>query len=338
MVQDVLGAATTPRINTTGAPAGYTQAPTLMEVIQGIGVMMRGQAGPGIKDLQAALNAAGANPPLAEDGLFGPKTDAALRKFQEQAGLSPDGRFARQTLLNMQTHQAFDPAGSWDPRKLASTTGRNPSNVAPHVEDPVPTGGVRAGDLARAEEARRRGAQPTGNNGQEIRLNSPWFSQYDRANVEGAGDSACYRAVRAMGRAAGVNIPPGTGDRIQVATGEDANGAVRTTPDRTAAARRYIDSELEAGRPVAIGVSHKNADYNQDGITDHFVLVNGRGVDEQGRQYYTYNDPATTNAANGRNNRFYVDPTSGNLVHDGSIASGYVRDRHTEMSMVVRSH
>ena len=47
---------------------------------------------------------------------------------------------------------------------------------------------------------------------------------------------------------------------------------------------------------------------------------------------------ATTDRGTGTNQRFYVDPNSGNLVHQGSLASGLVVNRHTEMSMVVRSN
>jgi len=41
--------------------------------------------------VQQALNALGANPPLAEDGISGPLTIAALVQFQQMNGLSPSG-------------------------------------------------------------------------------------------------------------------------------------------------------------------------------------------------------------------------------------------------------
>jgi len=319
-------------------PAGYMPGPSLMDVMTGVGVMMRGQASPDIKQLQAALNAAGANPPLAQDGLFGPKTEAAMNRFLGQTGQTQDGKFGRDALLAFQRHPAFDPNGSWDPGRLNQVGVNGPVNRAPRDGEPAPNGTTSAHDFQQADNLRRANADRVANNrGNQVQLDVPWFSQFDRANVEGAGDSACYRATRAMARAAGVNIPPGTGNRIQVATGEDSLGRVQTNRQRTDAARGYIDSQLDAGRPVSVGVSHKNANYNQDGITDHFVLVTGRGVDNQGRQYYTYNDPATTNRQTGTSNRFYVDPNSGNLVHQGNLASGYVVDRHTEMSMVVRN-
>ncbi len=167
-------------------------------------------------------------------------------------------------------------------------------------------------------------------------VEAPWYSQFDAVHVERAGPVACFRACRAMARAIGVTVPPGTANRIQVAMSEDHLGRVVTTRDRTEEARRYIDLELDAGRPVTVGVSHKDTKYNADGITDHFVLVTGRGTDGQG-VYYSYNDPATGFASVGRGQRFRVDPETGNLVHQGNLAVGLVVARHTELSMVVRN-
>lgn len=325
-------------------PSSYQPGPSLLDVIQGVSVMMKGHSGQGVQDLQRILNQMGASPPLAEDGLFGPKTEAALVAFQESAGApNPNGRFGRDSLLAVQTNRAFWNDGGFDYKNYASATGKDGGRRAPHLGDHPPEGSVRAADLAAADQARRartpKEAPEISNDGRTINLNTPWYSQYDRAHVEGAGDTACYRAVRAMGRAAGINLAPGLGDRLQVATGEDSQGRVRTDAARVGAARKYIDQELEAGRPVAVGVSHQGAKDtgNGDRVTDHFVLITGRGTDAQGRPYYSYNDPAVMDAGQGKNNRFYVDAGSGNLVHEGAMGTGYVRDRHTELSMVIRS-
>jgi peptidoglycan hydrolase-like protein with peptidoglycan-binding domain len=47
--------------------------------------------GPSIRQVQERLNILGANPRLTEDGAFGPGTDAAVRAFQQQLGLTVDG-------------------------------------------------------------------------------------------------------------------------------------------------------------------------------------------------------------------------------------------------------
>ena len=41
--------------------------------------------------VQQSLNVLGANPPLAEDGISGPLTMAAVARFQQANGLSPSG-------------------------------------------------------------------------------------------------------------------------------------------------------------------------------------------------------------------------------------------------------
>lgn len=43
------------------------------------------------KDIQHILNLLGANPPLKEDGVIGPKSVSAIKAFQVSHGLTPDG-------------------------------------------------------------------------------------------------------------------------------------------------------------------------------------------------------------------------------------------------------
>jgi len=54
-------------------------------------VLRRNMQGPSIRQVQARLNLLGANPQLAEDGVFGPMTEAAVRAFQHYRGLNLDG-------------------------------------------------------------------------------------------------------------------------------------------------------------------------------------------------------------------------------------------------------
>ena len=58
-------------------------------------------------------------------------------------------------------------------------------------------------------------------------------------------------------------------------------------------------------------------------MTDHFVVVNGKGVDDEGRVFYTYNDPWAQTAEDGANQRFYVDAESGNLYDPNGLLGYY---------------
>ena len=65
-------------------------------------ILRPGSFGPAVELLQLALSRAGLGP-LTSDGLFGSGTDAALRGFQRQRGLRPDG------IAGAETHRALLP-------------------------------------------------------------------------------------------------------------------------------------------------------------------------------------------------------------------------------------
>jgi peptidoglycan hydrolase-like protein with peptidoglycan-binding domain len=54
-------------------------------------MIRRGSRGPDVEEAQTKLNSAGATPPLAVDGIFGPLTQAATVQFQTANELEPDG-------------------------------------------------------------------------------------------------------------------------------------------------------------------------------------------------------------------------------------------------------
>ena len=59
-------------------------------------ILRMGSRGPSVELLQLALVRAGFGP-LDTDGLFGPLTEAALRRFQSAEGLTADGIAGRET-------------------------------------------------------------------------------------------------------------------------------------------------------------------------------------------------------------------------------------------------
>ncbi len=170
-----------------------------------------------------------------------------------------------------------------------------------------------------------------------VHVKVPYYSQFENGHGYTASDTACFKAATAMARDSGATVL-GPDRRIQVGKSENSVGALKVDSKKAAEGRKYIDQQLNAGKPVVVGVSHKDANYNADGLTDHFVTITGRGVDEKGRTYYTFHDPGTTNASKGKdtnpNNRFYVDEKTGNMYRPGKAANGYVTDRHYDVAMV----
>ena len=73
----------------------------------------------------------------------------------------------------------------------------------------------------------------------------------------------------------------------------------------------YLDSELEKGYPIVVGVDHSYAyggqGYNNDLTTDHFVVIVGRGYDEQGL-FYRYYEVGTNHEYKGisDDNKLYI--------------------------------
>lgn len=69
-----------------------------------------------------------------------------------------------------------------------------------------------------------------------------------------------------------------------------------------------IDNHLDNNRVIIVGVDHTPNFGANEGTTDHFVVITGRGYDESTNQYYyTFMDNATSNAEDGCSdqNRFY---------------------------------
>jgi peptidoglycan hydrolase-like protein with peptidoglycan-binding domain len=70
--------------------------------------LARGSSGLQVESLQKALAALGVNPGKV-DGVFGPKTEAAVTRFQKRAGIQADGIAGSQT---MEAIEAMQKAGT----------------------------------------------------------------------------------------------------------------------------------------------------------------------------------------------------------------------------------
>lgn len=71
-------------------------------------MLRNGSRGDEVKALQTALTAAGFDAGTA-DGIFGPKTDAAVRAFQESKGLGVDGIVGPKTMAALESAKAGRP-------------------------------------------------------------------------------------------------------------------------------------------------------------------------------------------------------------------------------------
>ena len=63
-------------------------------------ILRQGSQGQSVKTLQQLLTAAGYT--LAVDGIFGPRTEAAVKKFQKDNGLVVDGIVGPKTWSSLQ--------------------------------------------------------------------------------------------------------------------------------------------------------------------------------------------------------------------------------------------
>ena len=107
--------------------------PTQVTVTVTLSVLRQGSEGPTVEKLQALLNVvSGAG--LAEDGIFGPLTDAAVRTFQDAAHLDDDGIVGRLTWTALLTELAG----------FAPITVRQPQ-AFDIVDDPVDVCGIGTG-------------------------------------------------------------------------------------------------------------------------------------------------------------------------------------------------
>jgi hypothetical protein len=151
------------------------------------------------------------------------------------------------------------------------------------------------------------------------------------------GGKACYEAaVKACtshnAKTHGKDAPQlaGPDDAIQIGYAEDGNGRLAIDEAQAARGRAYIDKALDAGLPAVAGVSYADEGYNNDLLTDHFITIDKRDYDDQGRLYYEFKDPGAGGAAY----RLYVDADSGKLFKEGDQKGAYVKNADYEVTQV----
>jgi murein DD-endopeptidase MepM/ murein hydrolase activator NlpD len=177
-------------------------------------------------------------------------------------------------------------------------------------------------------------AAPTTAGQNAVHVNTPYYLQTQGGHGFTPGPRQCFAAASAMARAAGGHVSS-PANRIEIATHKDKSGTITVNPQKAAQGRAHIDSELDAGRPVVVGVAHNHGRYNVDKMTDHFVTITGRGTDAQGRAYYTFNDPGTRSGQDtNTRDRFYVDPKTGGLYRPSNPLGVGLQSQRYQVTMV----
>lgn len=146
----------------------------------------------------------------------------------------------------------------------------------------------------------------------------------------------CYLACVAILKKHGIDYP-GSPDyvfKLKIEVNGQLVNYDNDPADNYRNAVNCIDRHLDAGRPIIVGVNHTIDRNINEGATDHFVVIAGRGYDsDKGMNYYTYYEVGTSHSSIGcseTNNRFYYDPSIPTLYD----ATGYVSQKRYDVTQV----
>ncbi len=135
----------------------------------------------------------------------------------------------------------------------------------------------------------------------------------------------CWKASQQILGKYGLSDTGGSGHVYQLLM-EDSTGALYkygdNPTDNFQKAVACINRHLDNDRPIIVGVNHTSQKGINEGATDHFLVITGRGYDSSKKMYYyTYMETgrSTENAAGACNtteNRFYCDMNKQTLIDE----------------------
>lgn len=144
-----------------------------------------------------------------------------------------------------------------------------------------------------------------------------WKSQYSSDfGTKEQQEKACLRACVSIVKEAGVKKPGQNTSKTVIQTATEIDGALVVDEKKAQKGVNYINSELEAGRPMVVGVNHTLGNTYNEKTTDHFIVIVGKGYDKNTNQvYYNYYEVGTSHNQKGTSdsNRLY-------LQSDGSLS------------------
>ena len=150
----------------------------------------------------------------------------------------------------------------------------------------------------------------------DLRGKVEWQTQYDsKWGDRKAQGSACWLTSHDILKNFG--LPETSGYQIgaiYLAKEDAAHTKLEYLSENLQEGITYIDSQLEKGNPILIGVHHtlnyrgKNGKGGiNEGTTDHFIVIVGRGY-ENGKKFYNFYEVGTSDRSSGENdnNKLYV--------------------------------
>ncbi|MBN2361680.1 MAG: peptidoglycan-binding protein, partial [Deltaproteobacteria bacterium] len=298
---------------------GYTAAPSISAASHG-DCIKKGHEGASVKTVQHLLNAAGAHPPLAEDGMFGPKTDRAVRQFQASHGLKANGQVGPQMLKALQAGGSVEGEVTLRNRTAATAaTGGSSPAAAPQAA----TGSTRALNTARGlADAAPLSTAPT----DQAAATPNYAPAPGRASRSFCSDPAARLEQAEQLMRANGQWPPQEGRRYAIQIDQDTPGADASRQDRAAFLGSYTGEiavfrgsngglvEEMAPAPAAAHPnemsSNQSPDVNGDGDGDVANLRPGA---------YEYQ---TSKTSNNRFNPVGALPVDRDLNHNGVIDGG----------------
>lgn len=78
------------------------------EVVLSLPVLRQGDDGAAVANVQAMLNFVSGMGNLTQDGIFGPRTEAAVKEFQHNEQLAVDGIVGKQTWTRLLTRYLLE--------------------------------------------------------------------------------------------------------------------------------------------------------------------------------------------------------------------------------------
>ncbi len=186
---------------------------------------------------------------------------------------------------------------------LSLLPSTSPSAPAPPVNDDPAKPELEKITCNEVEEKCESNNTPEAKKNIDLRDNVNWVSQFDsRFGSKKEQKVACCRASKATLSDYGIKNPGPNTTSTVIQTARENDGALEITEDARAGID-HINSELEAGNPVIVGVNHTLGNTYNEGTTDHFVVIVGRGTDEGGNAFYNFYEVGTSREGSGTSNK-----------------------------------